>query len=120
MEQTFEQTIIVVPTINGSGGGTLASTGASVTLVTGLALLLVITAIATLVLLKRRPVYRHALATYGRRTLMFLLAFGIVVSTGNVSVLAAPTLSVGANQTNLNITVPHGWRHRYGSYQSHG
>jgi hypothetical protein len=109
MEQTFEQTItIVVPTINGSGGGTLASTGASVTLVAGLALLLVITAIATLVLLKRRPAYRHALAIHGRRTLMLLLAFGIVAGTGNVSVLAAPTLSVGANQTNLNITVPQG------------
>jgi hypothetical protein len=109
MEQTFEQTItIVVPTINGSGGGTLASTGASVTLVAGLALLLVITAIAILVLLKRRPAYRHALATHGRRTLMFLLAFGIVAGTGNVSVLAAPTLSVGANQTNLQISVPQG------------
>ncbi|MFZ2494215.1 MAG: hypothetical protein WAW60_00385, partial [Candidatus Saccharimonadales bacterium] len=109
MEQTFEQTItVVVPTINGSGGGTLASTGASVTLVTGLALLLVITAIAILVLLKRRPAYRHALAIHGRRTLMLLLAFGIVAGTGNVSVLAAPTLSVGANQTNLHVTVPQG------------
>ena len=109
MEQTFEQTItIVVPTINGSGGGTLASTGASVTLVAGLALLLVITAIAILVLLKRRPAYRHALAIHGRRTLMLLLAFGIVAGTGNVSVLAAPTLSVGANQTNLHVTVPQG------------
>lgn len=109
MEQTFEQTItVVVPTINGSGGGTLASTGASVTLVAGLALLLVITAIATLVLLKRRPAYRHALAIHGRRTLMLLLAFGIVAGTGNVSVLAAPTLSVGANQTNLHVTVPQG------------
>ena len=109
MEQTFEQTItVVVPTINGSGGGTLASTGASVTIVAGLALLLVVTAIAILVLLKRRPAYRHALATHGRRTLMLLLAFGIVVGTGNVSVLAAPTLSVGANQTNLQISVPQG------------
>ena len=109
MELTFEQTItIVVPTINGSGGGTLASTGASVTLVAGLALLLVITAIAILVLFKRRPAYRHALAIHGRRTLMLLLAFGIVAGTGNVSVLAAPTLSVGANQTNLHVTVPQG------------
>jgi hypothetical protein len=39
---------------------------------------------------------------------MLLLAFGIVAGTGNVSVLAAPTLSVGANQTNLNVTVPQG------------
>lgn len=109
MEQTFEQTItIVVPTINGSGGGSLASTGASVTLVAGLASLLVITAITILVLLKRRPAYRHALAIHGRRTLMLLLAFGIVAGTGNVSVLAAPTLSVGANQTNLHVTVPQG------------
>lgn len=66
MEQTFEQTItIVVPTINGSGGGTLASTGASVTLVTGLALLLVITAIATLVLHAFRT-FTQLLHTYCR------------------------------------------------------
>lgn len=112
MEQTFEQTIsIVVPTSGGStgsAGGALANTGAPLILITGLALLLVVAAIAILVFTKRRPAYRHALATHGRRTLVFLLAFGVVAGTGNVSVLAAPTLSVGANQTNLQISVPQG------------
>jgi hypothetical protein len=52
MEQTFEQTItVVVPTINATGatggtGGTLASTGAPLVLIAGLALLLVVVAIA--------------------------------------------------------------------------
>ena len=114
MEQAFEQTItVVVPTISstggtGSTGGALANTGAPLVLITGLALLLVVTAVAILLVLKRRPAYRHALATHGRRTLMLLLAFGIVAGTGNVNVLAAPSLSVGANQTNLSITVPQG------------
>jgi len=117
MEQTFEQTInIVVPTntsaapavSTGGISGALANTGAPLILITGLALLLVVAAITILVFTKRRPAYRHALATHGRRTLMFLLAFGIVAGTGNASVLAAPTLSVGANQTNLQISVPQG------------
>ena len=117
MEQTFEQTIdIVVPTntsaapavSTGGISGALTNTGAPLILITGLALLLVVAAIAILVFTKRRPAYRHALAAHGRRTLMFLLAFGIVAGTGNVSVLAAPTLSVGANQTNLQISVPQG------------
>ena len=52
MEQTFEQTItVVVPTISstggtGSTGGALANTGAPLVLITGLALLLVVTAVA--------------------------------------------------------------------------
>ncbi len=112
MEQTLEQTIrIVVPTVDGAGGstgGSLANTGAPLLLITGLALLLVVVAIAILVFTKRRPAYRHALATHGRRTLMFVLAFGVVAGTGNTSVLAAPVLSVGANQTNLQISVPQG------------
>lgn len=86
----------------------LANTGAPLILIASLALLLVVAAIAILVYTKRRPAYRHALATHRRRTLMFLLAFGIVAGTGNVNVLAAPTLSVGANQTNLQISVPQG------------
>jgi len=112
MEQTLEQTVsIVIPTSGGStgsAGGALANTGAPLILITGLALLLVVVAIAILVFTKRRPAYRHALAIHGRRTLMFMLAFGIVAGTGNVSVLAAPMLSVGANQTNLQISVPQG------------
>ena len=112
MEQTVEQTIrIVVPTVDGVGGstgGSLANTGAPLVLIAGLALLLVVVAIAILVFTKRHPVYRHVLATHGRRTLMFLLAFGIVAGTGNVNVLAAPTLSVGANQNTLQISVPQG------------
>jgi hypothetical protein len=112
MEQTLEQTIrIVVPTVDGVGGstgGSLANTGAPLVLIAGLALLLVVVAIAILVFTKRHPVYRHVLATHGRRTLMFLLAFGIVAGTGNVNVLAAPTLSVGANQNTLQISVPQG------------
>lgn len=112
MEQTFEQTIsIVVPASGdstGIAGGALANTGAPLILIMGLALLLVAFAIAILVFTKRRPAYRQALATHGRRTLVFLLAFGTVTGSGNASVLAAPTLSVGANQTNLQITVPQG------------
>lgn len=112
MEQTLEQTIrIVVPTVDGAGGstgGSLANTGAPLFLIAGLALLLVAIAIALFVFTKRRPAYRHALATHGRRTLMFLLAFGLVAGTGNTSVLAAPALSVGANQTTLQISVPQG------------
>ena len=112
MEQTVEQTIrIVVPTVDGVGGstgGSLANTGAPLFLITGVALLLVVVAIAILFYTKRRPAYRHALATHGRRTLMFVLAFGVVAGTSNVSVLAAPTLSVGANQNTLQISVPQG------------
>lgn len=112
MEQTLEQTIrIVVPTVDGAGGssgGSLANTGVPLFLITGVALLLMVVAIAILFYTKRRPTYRHALATHGRRTLMFALAFGVVAGTGNVSVLAAPTLSVGANQTTLQVSVPQG------------
>ena len=54
MEQTLEQTIrIVVPTVDGVGGstgGSLANTGAPLVLIAGLALLLVVVAIAILVL----------------------------------------------------------------------
>lgn len=112
MEQTFEQTInIVVPTGSGSvgsAGGALANTGAPFLPIAGAAFLLVAVAIAILVFAKRHPTYRHILAVHGRRTLMFLLVFGIVAGTGNVSVLAAPTLSVGANQANLQVSVPQG------------
>ncbi len=103
MEQAQQQTItLIMPSTDGA----LASTGSSVWIVITLAVLLIL--LSGSVFIKRHPAYRHKLVTNSRRFFLWLLMFGIIVGSSNTNVLAAPILSLGVNQNNIQVTVNQG------------
>lgn len=103
-EQTLQQTIHITV----GNGGLLASTGISVLGIITLALSLLMLGLTVYFYILRRT-HKVSFQTVKNLTAFTLLALSLTSLAFNLpTVSAAPTLTLSANQQNLNITVPKG------------
>lgn len=97
----------VTQTINIVVGGDLAATGISLLPLIGAAIALITASIVALRLMRRsHTAFNLSFRSFG--ILLLLAVFGASLALSSHGASAAPTLSLGANQNELTVTVPEG------------